>query len=47
MEYMLVSTEKYIFSIPKSRDLGFANPGIRYWEKRPVSRNSGSRDYNP
>jgi len=48
MEYMLVSTEKYnFFSIPKFRDLGFANPGIRDWEKRPGSQDSGSRDYNP
>jgi len=40
---MLFSTEKYdFFSIQKSQDLGFANPGIRDWEKRP-----GSRDYNP
>jgi len=47
MEYMLASTEKYnFFSIPKSRDLGFANPGIRDWEKRLESRDSGSLDYN-
>jgi len=45
MKYMLVSTEKIRFF--QSRDLGFANPGIRDWEKRPGSRNSGSRDYNP
>jgi len=48
MEYMLFSTDKYnFFSIPKSRDLGFADSGIRGWEKRPGSRDSGSRDYNP
>jgi len=48
MEYMLFLTEKYNFlSIPKSRDLGFANPGIRDWEKRPGSRDSGSLAYNP